>query len=148
MTFDEAMDFIREHGIVLSAARGPVPRMVDVIAGDVVHGSWWAHPKSHQIFAIFQKLADSPDILVCRLIRGNITFVHRHVWPALVRLSDRIEPGRMAQVHQEHTAKGHHAAHELPYPAWVPAEIFDEAERLSESQALAILKSRGLDWDT
>lgn len=47
MTFDQAMAFIREHNIVLSAARGPVPRMVDVIAGEDVRGSWWAHPKSH-----------------------------------------------------------------------------------------------------
>lgn len=147
MTFDEAMDFIREHGIVLSAARGPVPRMVDVIAGEVVRGSWWVHTKSHQIFAIFQKLADSPEILVCRLIQGKVTFVHRHVWPALVRLSDRIEPGKIARVRQVHTAKGHHAAHEQSYPTWVPKEVFDEAVRISESEALAILKSNGLDLD-
>jgi len=145
MTFDQAMAFIREHNIVLSAARGPVPRMVDVIAGEDVRGSWWAHPKSHQIFAIFQQLADSPEILVCRLIKGKITFVHRHVWPALVRLSDRIAPTSIAEVHQEHTAKGHHVAHEVRYPAWVPEEVFDEAGRLSESEALVILKSSGLD---
>jgi hypothetical protein len=148
MTFDQAMAFIREHGIVLSAARGPVPRMVDVITGEVVHGSWWAHPKSHQIFAIFQRIADSPEILVCRLVHGKVTFVHRHVWPALVRLSERIEPERIAQVHQEHTAKGHHAAHELPYPAWVPPEVLDEAGKLSELQALAILKLHGLELGT
>lgn len=145
MTFNQAMTFIREHGIVLSAARGPVPRMVDAIAGEVIHGSWWAHPKSHHIFAIFQQLADSPDILVCRLVQGKVTFVHRQAWPALVRLSDRIAPERIAQVHQEHTAKGHHVAHEVPFPAWVPEHVFDEAGRLSESEALVILKSHGLD---
>ncbi|WP_284321758.1 hypothetical protein, partial [Dyella acidisoli] len=130
MTFDQAMAFIREHGIVLSAARGPVPRMAEVIAGEPIKGSWWAHPKSHQIFAIFQKLADSPDILVCRMIGGKVTFVHRRLWPALVRLADRFEPTQIAQVHQEHTAKGHHEAHEVPYPEWVPAEVFDEAGKL------------------
>ncbi|WP_423372913.1 hypothetical protein [Dyella acidisoli] len=143
MTFDQAMAFIREHGIVLSAARGPVPRMAEVIAGEPIKGSWWAHPKSHQIFAIFQKLADSPDILVCRMIGGKVTFVHRRLWPALVRLADRFEPTQIAQVHQEHTAKGHHEAHEVPYPEWVPAEVFDEAGKLSGAQALAMLASSG-----
>jgi len=143
MTFDQAMAFIREHGIVLSAARGPVPRMAEVIAGEPIKGSWWSHSMGRQIFAIFQQLEDSPDILVCRLIGGKVTFIHRRLWPALVRLADRFEPAQLAQVHQEHTAKGHHEAHEVPYPQWVPVEVLDEAKRLSEAQALAMLKSSG-----
>lgn len=139
MTFEQAMAFIREHGIVLTAARGPVPRMAEVIAGEPIKGSWWAHPKSHHIFSIFQQLAESPDILVCRFVGGKVTFVHRRLWPALVRLADRFEPERIAQVHQEHTAKGHHEAHEVPYPQWVPADVLEEAGRLSVEQALAML---------
>jgi hypothetical protein len=38
-------------------------------------------------------------------------------------------------------------AHEVPYPAWVPEDVFDAAGRLSEPEALAILKSSGLDLD-
>lgn len=139
MTFDQAMGFIREHGIVLSAARGPVPRMAEVIAGEPIKGSWWAHPKSHEIFRVFQQLAESPEILVCRLVDGKVTFVHRRLWPALVRLADRFEPSRLAQVHEAHTAKGHHEAHEVPYPQWVPVDVFEEAKRLSAEQALAML---------
>jgi hypothetical protein len=139
VTFEQALAFIHEQGIVLGAARGPVPRMCEVIVGEPIKGSWWAHPKSHQIFHVFQQLADSPDILVCRLIDGKVTFVHRRLWPALVRLADRIAPARLAQVHQEHTAKGHHEAHEMPYPQWVPAEVFEEAKQLSVAQARAML---------
>ncbi|RUL78343.1 hypothetical protein [Dyella choica] len=139
MTFEQAMSFIREHGVVLSAARGPVPRMAEVIAGEPIKGSWWAHPASRQIFRLFQQLAESPDILVCRFVDGKITFVHRRLWPALVRLADRFEPARLAQVHEEHTAKGHHEAHEVPYPQWVPAQVWEEAKRLSVKQALALL---------
>lgn len=139
MTFEQAMAFIREHGIVLAAARGPVPRMAEVIAGEPIKGSWWAHSKGHQIFAIFQQLADSPDILVCRFVDGKVTFVHRRLWPALVRLADRFEPARLAQVHQEHTAKGHHEAHEVPYPQWVPEGVFEEAKRFGAEEALAML---------
>ncbi|GGA51844.1 hypothetical protein [Dyella nitratireducens] len=139
MTFDQAMGFIREHGIVLSAACGPVPRMAEVIAGEPIKGSWWAHPKSHEIFRVFQQLAESPEILVCRLVDGKVTFVHRRLWPALVRLADRFEPAWLAQVYEEHTAKGHHEAHEVPYPQWVPADVLEEAKRLGAEQALSML---------
>ena len=141
MTFEQAMAFVREHGMVLAAARGPVPRMAEVIAGEPVKGSWWAHSESHHIFSVFQQLAESPDILVCRFVDGKVTFVHRRLWPALVRLADRFESERIAQVHQEHTAKGHHEKREVRYPQWVPADVFREARRLSVEQAEAMLGS-------
>ena len=139
MNFDQAMTFIRERGVVLTAGRGPVPRMSEMIAGEPIKGSWWAHPKGHQIFAIFQQLADSPDILVCRLVDGKVTLVHRRLWSALVRLADRYEPARLAQVHEEHTAKGHHKTYDVPFPKWVPADVLDEAKQLSVEQAIAML---------
>jgi len=139
MTFEQALAFIEEHGMVLAAARGPVPRMAEAIAGESIKGSWWAHPKSHQIFAVFQRVAESPDILICRFVDGKVTFVHRRLWPALVRLADGIAPERLAQVQQEHTAKGHHEAREVPYPQWVPADVFQAAEQLSAEQARRML---------
>src|SRR5277367_6832322 len=102
MTPDQALDFVREHGVVLASAKGPVPRMAEVIAGEPVKGSWWAHPKSHAIFAAFQALEDCPDLLVCRLVKGKITFVHRRLWPALIRAADRFPPERLARIRQEH----------------------------------------------
>jgi hypothetical protein len=139
MTFEEAMAFVEEHGIVLTAARGPVPRLAEVIAGEPIKGSWWAHPKSHQIFAVFQKLTESPDILVCRLINGKVTLIHRRLWPALVRLAERFEPSQLAQVHEKHTAAGHHETHDVPYPTWVPADVFDSAKLLSVEDATRML---------
>ena len=137
----EALDFVREHGMVLVAARGPAPRLVEAIAGEPIKGSWWAHPKGHQIFKVLQQLGELPDIVECRFINGKVTLIHRRLWPALVKLADRFEPGRLAQIHQEHTASGHHEAREVPYPAWVPPEVFDEAKRLSEGDAAAMLGS-------
>ncbi|MFK2873436.1 hypothetical protein [Dyella lipolytica] len=133
------MAFVQEHGIVLTAARGPVPRMAEVIAGESIKGSWWAHPKSHQIFAMFQQLTESPDILVCRFINGKVTLIHRRLWPALVRLAERFEPGQLSQVHEEHTAAGRHETHDVPYPTWVPADIFDDAKLLSVDDAMRML---------
>jgi hypothetical protein len=139
MTFEEAHSFVRERGVVLASGRGAVPRLAEVITGEPIKGSWWAHPKSHQIFSVFQRLAESPDILICRLVGGKVTFVHRRVWPALARLADQFQPEQLAQVHQAHTAAGHHVAHEVAFPAWVPPEVLAEAQRLSESEAREVL---------
>src|ERR1700676_3106284 len=81
MTADEAMAFVREHGVVLASAKGPVPRLADVIAGESIKGSWWAHAKSHDIFNIIQEVGESPDILIRRLVNGKVPFVLRRLWP-------------------------------------------------------------------
>jgi hypothetical protein len=139
MTADEAIGIVRKHGVVLASAQGPVPRLADIIAGESIKGSWWAHPKSHEIFAIFQEVGESPDILICRLVNGKVTFVHRRLWPALVRVAHRFQANQLAQVHQEHTLSGHHVRRELSYPKWVPPEVVEEAQRLSEHEACSAL---------
>jgi hypothetical protein len=135
----EAMDFVREHGIVLVAAHGPAPTLVEAIVGEPIKGSWWGHPQSHHIFKVLQQLSESPDILQCRFIHGKVTLIHRRLWPALVKLAERFAPEQLAQVHQEHTASGHHEAHARPYPEWVPAEVFEQANGLTEHDAMALL---------
>lgn len=62
MTAEEAIAFVREHGVVLVSAKGPVPRLVEAIAGEPIRGSWWAHPKGHQIFSVLQAVADSEEV--------------------------------------------------------------------------------------
>jgi hypothetical protein len=90
MTAAEAISFIKEHGVVLASAKGPVPRLTEAIVNEPIRGSWWAHPKSHDIFAIFQAVTDSKDVLVCRLVDRKVTFVHRRLWPSLVRVARQI----------------------------------------------------------
>jgi hypothetical protein len=140
MNANTAMAFVRRHGIVLVSAKGPVPRLTEAIAGEAIKGSWWAHSKSHQIFAILQKLGDSPDILVCRFIAGRQTFVHRRLWPAIVKLASQFDPEQLAQIRQEHTASGKHVNHLTAFPQWVPAQILQEAEGLATGDAEALLK--------
>jgi hypothetical protein len=77
-------------------------------------------------------------VLVCRLINGKITLVHRRLWPALVTLAARFTPGQLAQVRDEHTASGRHVNHELAFPQWVPADVAEQASTMSESEALAV----------
>ncbi|HEY2464905.1 MAG TPA: hypothetical protein VGI32_12685 [Steroidobacteraceae bacterium] len=139
MNADAALAFVRQHGIVLVSAKGPAARLTEAIAGEPIKGSWWAHAKSHQIFAVLQKLEDSPEILVCRFIAGRVTFVHRRLWPAIVRLANRFHPEQLARIRQEHTASGKHVSHLTAYPEWVPAEILEEAKHLTTAEAEALL---------
>src|SRR5713226_7599900 len=137
MTSRQALSFIRKHGVVLEAARGPVPSLAEVIAGEPVRGSWWSHPKSHEIFAVTRSVRNSSEVLVCRLINGKITFVHRRVWPALVRVAGRLPLKHLSQVCVVHTRSGHHVTKEVPFPDWVPSSVRSAARSLSEDAALA-----------
>src|SRR6478672_11086794 len=80
------------------------------------YSRWWSHPKSHEIFAVTRAVRDSDDILVCRLIKGKITFVHRRLWPALVRAAGRVPSLRLSQAREVHTSSGRHVTKEVPFP--------------------------------
>lgn len=139
MTGEEAIAFVREQGVVLVSGRGVVPRLTEAIVGEPIKGSWWAHPRSHQIFATLQTVTESKEILVSRLVDGKLTLVHRRLWPALVRIAGRFQPDRIAQVREEHLPSGRHATRVVPFPQWVPAEVKEEAMSISETDALAAL---------
>ena len=137
MTPKQALAFVRKHGIVLQAARGPVPSFAEFVAGEPIRGSWWGHPRGGDIFRLAEAVMDSGEVLVCKLVDGKVTYVHRRLWPALVRVADRFPPAALAKVWSEHTPSGAHAARRLPYPGWVPPEVVAEAARLTEEQAVA-----------
>ena len=141
MTPRQAAAFVRKHGVVLESAAGPVPSLAVAIAGGPIHGNWWSHPRSDQIFELTQTIRGRDDVLVCRLVNGKVTFVHRRLWPALVRAAKRFPKKRLAQVHEVHTASGRHVAKEVAFPKWVPTEVATEASRLLEEDALQKLGS-------
>ena len=130
MSPKQALAFVKKQGIVLQAARGPVPSLAAAVAGGPIRGSWWGHPRGQQIFLAADAVSDSPDVLVCTLVGGKITYVHRRLWPALVRLAGRFPRTRLAKVWNEHTATGAHRSRRMAFPRWVPAEVAEEAARL------------------
>ncbi len=139
MTPRQALSFIRKHGVVLEAAHGPVPSLAEVIAGESIRGGWWSHPKSREIFTITRIVRDNNAVLVCRLIEGKVTFVHRRLWPALVRAAKHFAPSRIAKLCEVHTSSGRHVTKVIPFPDWVPAAVRTQAKNLSEKSALAAL---------
>lgn len=91
---------------------------------------------SHEIFELTQEIRKRDDVLVCRLVEGKVTFVHRRLWPALLRAARHFPKKHLAQVREVHSKSGQHVVKELAFPKWVTAEISTEARRLSEEEAL------------
>ena len=137
MTAQQALDFVRLHGVVLVSAKGSAPRLTEAIAGEPIAGSWWSHPQGRQIFAVLNAVVDSGEVLACKLVDGKQTLVHRRLWPALVRIADRFQPQQLAQVQERHTPSGRHEKSEIPFPQWVPAEVL-QGHAADESAALAV----------
>src|SRR6185503_19944407 len=46
MTIKHALDMVRRNGVMLESGTGPVPNLAELIAGEPIKGSWWAHPKT------------------------------------------------------------------------------------------------------
>jgi len=76
---------LKQHGVLLQTdAR--LPNVCTLVAGSPVRGSWWAHPKSHEIFRINCALADHPDVMVVKLISAKLTYVERALWGCVVAI--------------------------------------------------------------
>ncbi len=131
--------WIRDQGVVLQSARGPVANVAEFIAGEAIRGSWWGHPAGKEIYAVLNELEDHPDLVSTRLINDKVTLLHSRVWPSVVRVSDVLGVERLAAIHSEHTASGAHHSFEAAYPSWVPAATLLDATSLSVEEAFANL---------
>src|SRR6476660_1146432 len=141
MNAQEAIDFVRAQGIVLESARGPVASLAEVIAGESLHGSWWSHPRGKDIFRITRAVRACDQVLVCRLVADKVTFVHRRLWPSLVRARAHVDARSIARIEERHGAAGQHVVVETPFPDWVASDVALEAHELPEGIAWANLQA-------
>jgi hypothetical protein len=140
----QALDFVREQGIVLVSANGPAPKLTEAIAGEKIKGSWWGHAKGKHIYAVLEAVSDDADVLVCRLVENKLTLVHRRLWPALAAAAThfpaQFPASRLCQVTQVHTSAGRHVNLETPFANWLPADVAAAAHGIGAAEALAALK--------
>ena len=118
-----------------------MPNLAEAVAGEPIRGSWWGHKKGSEIFRALSLVDDSPDVLCFRLVQGKITFVHRRLWPALVRLVRQLGTDALTAIKQEHTETGAHRNVTTPFPQWVPADVNVASQLLSAADARAQLGS-------
>jgi len=139
MNAQQALDFVEQHGVVLASAHGKVPTLTEAIAGAPIKGSWWGHKDGKHIFAVLGAVQEHDDILVCRLLSGKLTLVHRRLWPAVAALANELPAEAVARVRQVHTASGKHRNEETPFPQWLPPDAAKSAAALDPVRARAAL---------
>lgn len=91
----EIIGELEERGIVLKS------EVCTMIAGEPVRGSWWAHPRSHEMFRVMAALAEHPDVLIAKLVSGKDTFIHRAFWPAVLAIGAARESWQMKMLDVE-----------------------------------------------
>jgi hypothetical protein len=82
---DEALAILRKERVLsLTDTRG-LKSLVGEILGKV-HGSWWGHPEGARVYEIATELERSHEVLGAKLVDGKVAFVHRALWPHLLRV--------------------------------------------------------------
>ncbi len=135
----DAIDFVRQHGVVLESAKGPVPNLAEAVAKTPIRGNWWTHPDGREIFRATRMARSCDRIIVCRLVEGKVTYIDRRLWSAVVRLAKYFGKQSLAAIREEHTASGAHKLETWPFPKWVPLKVRERAKDLSEVEAAAQL---------
>jgi hypothetical protein len=147
MRVKQALDWIKECGIAVESWHGDVPSLTEFITGEALKGSWWGHRKGHEIFRLSRAIRNSPDVVTCRVVEGRITYVHRRLWPALIKLAEEFSKERLAAVKETHTPSGKHEVTVTSFPKWVPKEVMKTADRLTQQEAAeqldVLLRERG-----
>lgn len=105
-TLRSALTFIRNQGVVLESAKGHEPSIAEWVVGAPISGGWWGHAKGHEIHELTQQMRDAKELLVCTLAKGRITYIHKRLWPAFVKLADRFPRGTLNSVREVHTSSG------------------------------------------
>src|SRR3990172_1678201 len=82
----QVLSEIEKQGILL--VTDPVlPSVTGIVAGEPVSGSWWSHPRAHEIYAVLTSLEDDLGVLLVKLVSKKETFVHSSLWPQLFAIA-------------------------------------------------------------
>ena len=85
-SFQRVLQELSDRGFLLMSDAA-LPSVTGIVAQEPIRGSWWGHAKGREIFAVSEQLSVHPDVLVTKLVSGKVTFIHRPLWPALVRIA-------------------------------------------------------------
>ena len=91
------MEELQNSGLLL-ASDAALPSVASLVAQEPIRGSWWAHPRGHDIFQANEQLAAHPDVIACKLISGKVTYVHRSLWHALFAVANSREPWQLSKI--------------------------------------------------
>lgn len=61
--------------------------VANLVVGEEVRGSWWAHPQSNLIYWVCQDLEHHPRVAEARLLGGKVTQVWDTLWPHVAAIA-------------------------------------------------------------
>jgi hypothetical protein len=70
---------LERRGVLLQAG-SEFASVANLVAGETIRGSWWAHPQSNLIYWVCQDLEAHPRMTEARLIGGKVTQLWNTVW--------------------------------------------------------------------
>jgi hypothetical protein len=100
MELPELLGRLREFDLLLDTDP-KFPNVTALLAGETVQGSWWAHPKAHEVYRVASELRAQPDVLTIKFVSGKITFIHRPLWMAVLAIAAAREPWQMRGLSKE-----------------------------------------------
>jgi hypothetical protein len=103
MELPELLARLREVDLLLDTDP-KFPNVTALLAGETVRGSWWAHPKAHEMYRVASELRADPDVLAIKLVSGKITFIHRPLWMAVFAVGTAREPWQMRGLSRDASA--------------------------------------------
>ena len=83
--FDEVLAELIRRGLLLANDHA-FPSLTRLTVGEPVHGSWWAHPLSNDVYMVSQRLQHCGEVAMIKLVSGKQTYLHRQWWPHLVAI--------------------------------------------------------------
>ncbi len=84
--FEDALRELGRRGLLLVHDRD-FPSLTGLTISEPIHGSWWAHPLSNDVYMISQQLQHCGDVMMMtKLVCGKETYVHRRLWPHMVAI--------------------------------------------------------------
>ena len=95
-----ALQTLKEFGWLLETD-AKLPSVTGLVAREPLRGSWWAHPRGQEIFAVLQQVADHRDVIITRLISEKLTLVHRALWSDLLSIATAREGWQLRALSSE-----------------------------------------------
>lgn len=76
-------------GELLLAADRDFPNVFTLVTGRTPPGPWWGDPAGGTVYAVLKGLEADLNVLRVRLLDGKWTYLHRSLWPLVLRVVER-----------------------------------------------------------
>lgn len=86
---------LQRRQLLLQAGR-EFASVANIVVGQEVRGSWWAHPQSNLIYWVCQDLEQHPRVAEARLLGGKVTQVWDTLWPYVAAVAIARAPWQLS----------------------------------------------------